>query len=425
MEAKTTALGKLLERTVRSNVDFTKKIEDLRNKTLAEYLKILEDKNQDLIDISRKIERRLKAWAHQDTTLKLVWNQDEDKAVKVEEPFAKAQLGEPGFEGNLTNFGHGLQRAFLLALLQELSRNNSDEEPQLILACEEPELYQHPPQARHLYYVLRNLTKSEPDPHGVQVLISTHSPYFVSGQDFESVRMVRKCDGLSTVSRATLDEVSKKISDAQGKDEIPPSSRLAQLQQALQPERSEMFFSSKLIFVEGLEDVSYLTTYLHLMDLWGLYRSHGCHVIPMGGKREMMQPLAVATCLKIPFFVVFDADGDEKNYEKRKLHRKDNLAILRLCGIEDPVDFPAEIIWRDHVVVWPDNIRKIVEKEIGKSDWAGFEQAANIRYGITGKQHKNMLYIAHALASAWDKGKKSSSLSSLCEKIIGFVGSND
>jgi len=46
--------------------------------------------------------------------------------------------------------GHGLQRSYLLALLQELAGSEAPNAPTLILGCEEPELYQHPPQARHL-----------------------------------------------------------------------------------------------------------------------------------------------------------------------------------------------------------------------------------------------------------------------------------
>jgi hypothetical protein len=67
----------------------------------------------------------------------------------------KAQEGK--FKGSLTRFGHGLQRSFLLAILQELAsieasseEDNKSQNRTLIFGCEEPELYQHPPQARHL-----------------------------------------------------------------------------------------------------------------------------------------------------------------------------------------------------------------------------------------------------------------------------------
>ena len=114
-------------------------------------------------------------------------------------PKATIKAQEINFKGSLSNFGHGLQRSFLLAILQELAlieiepeegdspdqSSSHHDRPTLIFACEEPELYQHPPQARHLNNVLRDLSKSES-----QVLLTTHSPYFVSGEAFEEIRSV-------------------------------------------------------------------------------------------------------------------------------------------------------------------------------------------------------------------------------------------
>ena len=86
---------------------------------------------------------------HPDARLRLQWKQDPDRSVRVEEPWAHILAGEGDFEGELARFGHGLQRSYLLALLQELAGASNESGPTLILACEEPELYQHPPQARH------------------------------------------------------------------------------------------------------------------------------------------------------------------------------------------------------------------------------------------------------------------------------------
>ena len=125
-------------------------------------------------------------WAHPKAFLQLQWSQDTDKSDRVEEPFARIIAGEGDFQGKLARFGHGLQRSYLLALLPELSGTDDPTGPRLILGCEEPELYQHPPQARHLAAVLQKLSRGNS-----QVIVSTHHPVFVSGEGFENVRMVR------------------------------------------------------------------------------------------------------------------------------------------------------------------------------------------------------------------------------------------
>ncbi len=419
-ETKATALGKLLDRTVRSKVNFKDPIDAICKEMQEKYRKLLADSQGQLIEISESLRKRLVEWAHQGASLQLIWHQDPEKAVHVDEPFAQAILGEAGFEGEPTRFGHGLQRSFLLALLQELAGSNVEAGPRLILACEEPELYQHPPQARHLYNVLLRLSEQNS-----QILVATHSPYFVSGEGFESVRMVRKFNGASTITRTTHDEVSTRIAQARGEKPIKASGQLAKIHQALQPALSEMFFASKLVFVEGLEDTSYLTTYLHLLDLWDEYRRLGCHLILTDGKSEMLQPLAVAKSLQIPAFVVIDADGDKPDRSgSKEKHRKDNIAILGLCGVASLEAFPIDTFWGDAVVMWPSDIGQVVEQEIGKEDWDKYRAEADRIYGHAGSLQKNMLHIASTLELAWQAGKKSASLEKACEKILEFARNN-
>lgn len=420
VESKNTALGKLLGRTVRAKVNFKDDIDAIRREMQSKYDELLKNSQSQLEEVSKTLRKRLVEWAHDNATLRLKWHQDPEKAVRVDEPFAQAILGEAGFEGELTRFGHGLQRSFLLALLQELSGSDIEAGPRLILACEEPELYQHPPQARHLYNVLLRLSEQKS-----QILVATHSPYFVSGEGFESVRMVRKSDGASSITRTTHDEVSERIATARGEKPIKATGQLAKIHQTLQPGLSEMFFASRIVFVEGLEDTAYLTTYLYLLGLWDEYRRLGCHLIPTDGKSEMLQPLAVAKCLHIPAFVVFDSDGDkpDKSGSKEK-HRKDNSAILSLCGVPNPEPFPAATFWGDTVVMWHFDIGQVVEQEIGKADWDDFRSEADAKYGHAGNLRKNMLHIASSLNLAWEAGKKSLSLQKACENIMEFAKHN-
>jgi putative ATP-dependent endonuclease of OLD family len=188
-EAGNTALGKLLQRTVRQKVNFDEALEELRARTRTEYDALLQEQQSTLQEISESLAKRLAVFAHPDASLMVEWLQGSEKSVSINDPRATIKAQEGAFKGSMTRFGHGLQRSFLLAILQELASvetatagESNVEKPTLILGCEEPELYQHPPQARHLSGVLRALASL-----GNQIILTTHSAYFVSGEEFEEI----------------------------------------------------------------------------------------------------------------------------------------------------------------------------------------------------------------------------------------------
>ena len=297
VEARNSALGKLLARTVRSQTNFNETIKKLRVQMKQQYQELL-DGNQNVLDnISSALQLRIAEWAHPDARLRLQWKQDPEKSVRIEEPWAHILAGEGEFEGELARFGHGLQRSYLLALLQELAGTDDAAGPMLILACEEPELYQHPPQARHLASVLNTLSQGN-----AQVIVSTHAPLFVSGQGFEDVRMIRKDTGQrhSAVSHMSFDEIAQAVAVATGAQPAKPEGTLAKIHQALQPSLNEMFFTRRLILVEGLEDVAYLWSYLHLLGKEDEFRRLGGHIVAANGKSELLQPLVIARHMRIP-----------------------------------------------------------------------------------------------------------------------------
>jgi energy-coupling factor transporter ATP-binding protein EcfA2 len=414
MESRTTALGKLLARTVRARINFGGRVKELLEQAQIQYQTMLDENQHALDDISGSLKKKLLDWAHPDTTLRLQWRQDPEKSVRIDEPWAHIIVGEGGFEGELSRLGHGFQRSYLLALLQELSGCDDLGGPRLILGCEEPELYQHPPQARHLLGVLQKLSSGNS-----QIIVCTHSPYLVSGEKFEQIRIIRKEDARSRVFSVKYQEITNLIAKATGDQPIKPSGYLAKIHQALQPGLSEMFFTTYLILVEGLEDHAFITAYLNLLDLWEEYRRYGCHIVAVGCKSAIIQPLAIAKSLKIPTFVVFDADGDkpDKNGSRAK-HEKDNRAILKLCGAANPIPFPDTTYWGDCVTMWNSEIGSIVEADIGKESWNKYCAEADKIYCDAGNLRKNMLHIAVCLTLAWDDGKKSNSLEKLCLRLL-------
>ena len=416
-EGKNTALGKLIARAVRTRTNFEAELETLKTQTLTSYRELLERNQASLTEISQSLQRRLESWAHPNVRLGMAWLSDPNKSVVLQQPVAGIKTGEGAFLGSLSRMGHGLQRSYLLALLQELAGAEAPDAPTLILGCEEPELYQHPPQARHLADVFTELATGNN-----QILVTTHAPLFVSGDGFENTRLVRRPNpnAGTSVRALAFHNLCIRIRSALGENQHRRIEGLvAKIHQALQPGIAEMFFARVPVLVEGLEDVSYITTELHLANQWSEFRRLGCHLIPANGKDKLIQPLAIAVELGVPVFVMFDADGDTSRPEHRTKHERDNRALISLlAAAHDP--FPAANVCTADHAIWQTNLTQVVKADFG-ADYERVTSATRINYAQEGGLEKNDLFIAEWLAAARSEGLASASLAQLCECILTFA----
>ncbi len=415
-ETKDSALGQLLARTVRSKTDFSAKIADLKQQLDTAYAEMLGAEQHTLDDLSKSLQERLRSWAHPLVTAEVKWDAEPGKSVRIEDPMATVRLGERGFTGELPRFGHGLQRSFLLTLLQELSTLDTGSQPTLVMGIEEPELYQHPPQARHLADVLRTLSSSD-----AQVICCSHSPLFIPGADIEAVRVVRD-DGnpcQSTVASVSYADVARRL-EAAGEKLLQEQGLLAKLYPTLNPVVNEMFFCSRLVLVEGIEDAAHLAAYLELADLSTAFREHGCHIVPVGGKSELLRPLAVAIELGIPTYVVWDADSDKTKDSEVVQHKRENRAIQSLLGVPKPDEWPDSHVQATSYCVWSPNLTAAIQASMG-AEWDKAEEKAAARYGHPGGLKKNPVAIAYAHECAWSDGHSSPELRALVESIVAWA----
>jgi energy-coupling factor transporter ATP-binding protein EcfA2 len=416
IETKNTALSKLVARAVQNRTDFDAELEQLKIDTVTRYEALLERNQAGLNDISDSLQRRLGSWAHTNVRLGMKWLSD-SKSIVVQAPVVGIKTGDADFLGSLTRMGHGLQRSYLLALLQELAASETPDAPTLLLGCEEPELYQHPPQARHLADVFEALALGNN-----QIIVTTHSPYFVSGAGFENARVVQQRterDG-SQVKSLTFVDLCAAMRGALGQDPMSPVEGLiAKIHQSLQPTIAEMFFTRIPILVEGLEDISYITTELHLSGRWNEFRRLGCHLIAANGKDKLIQPTAIAAGLGLPFFLVFDADGNTVRPDHRIKHERDNTALLRLLNVAHP-SFPDAPIVRNNHAIWSTNLGDVVKADFG-ADYEVFANGARNRHGNEGGIEKHDLFIADWLTAASDAGRRSPTLNQLCSSILHYA----
>ena len=360
---------------------------------------------------------RLKEWSHPGAKVELNWNYDKDKSVSIAEPLARVSIGEDNFIGEIFRLGHGTQRSFLISLLQELASSTDANAPTLILGFEEPEIFQHPPQARHMSNLLENLTT-----HNSQIVVTTHSPYFVPGRGFQSVRLIRKDTKTfeSHISYLTIEDLELKISKALGEQPKSVSALVAGIEQIMQPSLKEIFFCPIAILVEGIEDIALISTYMNLLGLWNDFRKYGCYFILTGGKTNLSRPLAIATLFGVPVFTIFDADTDKTKKEDVDRNVKDNSCILNLCELTKFDPLSKSILWERNVTMWPTNFGDSVQESYGKELWDGIKLKILKDNGWEGVSAKNSLVISATVEALWKDQKRSNILERLCKTIIEF-----
>ena len=135
----------------------------------------------------------------------------------------------------------------------------------------------------------------------------------------------------------------------------------------------------------------------------------------------------MAKHFRLPTMVVFDCDGNTPEDEpgkptgRRKQQEEDNKAIFSLMGVTEVQPFPTEIIWSDGVVAWPNIISDVIESEIGEEIAKFKDEVRDKRRIDLPNMGKNPLFIGYVMARAWEAGRKSRTLETLCDHILKFA----
>lgn len=301
--------------------------------------------------------------------------------------------------------GHGFQRALLIATLKLLAEHGaaSGNQGVICLAIEEPELFQHPVQARAFASVLRRL--AEDSGQKVQVTYATHSPCFIEPTHFDQIRRVSRSapDGSGersvNISSVTLQAVIENL-DGFVKEETVRK-RLDDVCLARLP---EALFGEAVVLVEGDTDRAILEG---CGERDGKFLAvDGIVVAEVGGKPILLLPCAILTLLGIPCFMVYDGDkGCEQRMRQHGReesdivaaindHRQRNRDLLRYLG-EQEEDWPTTRA-TDRYAVFEDRL----EDELATL-WPAWEQRRRelVDSGL-GFQAKNTATYRHATATA-------------------------
>ncbi|MGD0918026.1 MAG: ATP-dependent endonuclease [Thermodesulfobacteriota bacterium] len=430
-ESKGSVLTTLMDLVVRSVIANKEAVVKLKEETQKQYKDIMDvDKLTELKTLSDQINVTLKTYVS-NAGVVLKWLPLGD--IDIPMPKADVKLIEDSYESAVTRTGHGLQRAFILTMLQHLAvaqagstrreEKKSDDLPCLVLAIEEPELYQHPNRQRHLAKILLQLAsgKTPGVAHKTQIVYSTHSPLFVGIDRINQIRLLRKIlneekkPKVTKIISTDLDKVAEAVWEADGAigDKYTGRTLLPRLQAIMTPWMSEGFFADVAILVEGEDDRAAILGAAR--GIKGLeLESEGFSVIPCGGKTNLDRPATIFQQLGIPVYIIWDGDkGDSE------ANPKDNRRLLRFMNQKEE-DWPSKI--EGNFACFEENIETTLCNEIG-ADY--FEQClTECRKGfcIPKKKHaiKNPTVIATIIQKAQEQGRKSKTISSILEKIVAL-----
>ncbi|WP_457637075.1 ATP-dependent nuclease [Oceanithermus sp.] len=261
---------------------------------------------------------------------------DVDVLIEIDAPPIEKLL-ESGFDIKLDDGiptspdrkGHGLQRALFFALIRAWAKASKQDSANIgatkprkkssstVFAIEEAELYLHPQAQKKLTYLLQDITQRE----NYQVFLTTHSPHFVDLSNHRSIILVSKPD-LSTGT--TVRQVADDLFSG---DSIEDRKKRFRLAHWINPDRSEMFFARKVVFVEGETEKVVFPYVAHKLGVFDPEIS----IIDCGSKFNLPLYIEIANAFKLNYIVVHDEDplpdpipadwSDDKRMQKRKTYK--------------------------------------------------------------------------------------------------------
>ena len=451
IEGKGSAITELMDLVVRSTLASSEELKKFTEDARKRYDKVMagETTQRQLMELEKAVGATLRTYV---PTASVTIRWVTEGAITVSLPRADVRLLEDAYPSPVDRTGHGLQRAFILAMLQHLASARTapvakaDEEggigtgieatetaapgdvtplvrPNLVVAIEEPELYQHPSRQRHLANVLLKLSSGSIP--GVadttQVIYATHSPLFVGIDRFDQTRLIRKVvngDGKPRIARVTRTDMNAVAAalweacgrkDRNGKDVAmyTGDSLRPRLQCLMTPWMSESFFADVVVLVEGEGDRAAILG--AALAEGHDFESLGIAVIPCGGKPSVDRPALIFKGLGIPTYLVWDGDQHDEDGIRT------NHILQRIVGVE-PVDCPSGPNAR--FACFQTKLENTLGEELAPEYATGLENCREeFGYAERKQAEKNPRVMAEVIRRAAAKGKKSASL----EAIVGHI----
>lgn len=416
-EGRGTAISQIKDLLIKNELASRKEYTDLRKETRERIAKVLPD----LKKLSDQLSVLLRTYVP-DAQVELAWNNSGEFELPV--PRVDTRLMEDDYYSPVPKTGHGLQRTFIMAMLQYLAamRTTSTETesgdsdsttPNLIIAIEEPELYQHPDRQRHIAKTLLGLSAGGLPgvPEKIQVIYSTHAPLFVDLDRFEQIRICRKILGNSgraqhtRISNATFEAIAHALQQVRQHGEYTGVSVRPHLRVLMTPWFNEGFFADMIVLVEGITDRSCVLAVASAMghDL----ESRGVAVIPYNSKNSLEYAALVFKTLDMPIYAIWDGDFPKKESAQT------NRTLLRMFSSSE-VDFPEAIT--EEFTVFKKNLFDTLKNEVGNALYEEMLHQYCQQFEI--EDEKKVLENSELMRDIYQEIKKRGQSSKTLEEVV-------
>lgn len=440
-EGKDSPVKEIVDLVVRNSLATHGSIQELKEATKKLYDAIVDpSKLKGLQTLQEELNQTLRTYVI-DAKVELDWLPTGE--IQLPMPKTDVTLSEDGYPCTVNRSGHGLQRAFILTMLQHLAvakpaiepaseyvgpanpevQSNAgatSEQSDLILCIEEPEVYQHPIRQRHFASILLKIATGSIAgvARRTQIIYSTHSPMFVGLDRFDQVRLFRKLIApgkpkFTKAARVTMDEIAEQLWKLLGShgDKFTGASLLPRLQPIMTPWMNEGFFADVVVLVEGEDDLAALTGVAKSRGV--TFEALGISVIPCIGKSNLDRPALIFKALQIPTYLVWDGDeGDTDSPKKNRL-------LLRLLG-QPEEDFPSIVM--DSYACFKIKLEVSMRDELGHKLFDSLLTELQAEMGVDSPKDclKKPAVVSELIARAKVQGKTCETLERIVDSILAM-----
>ncbi len=210
----------------------------------------------------------------------------------------------------------------MLALAFAHAYAKSFENQGLIFVLDEPEAHLHPVAQRWLAKQMYQMAVD-----GLQLVVSTHSPFFIDMDFLDGLYIVSKSNqtSVANTNRAKLAEYCR----ATGAPRATADKVVPFYAAHSKPEILSGLFAKKVVLVEGETEELALPFYLAMVGLECL--KEGISIIGVGGKGNLAKWWRLFTHYGIPTYVCFDNDADD---DSGAIKRRDALKAIGIVDVD-------------------------------------------------------------------------------------------
>ncbi len=344
----------------KSFIDFNEKFKEEASKDGFSLNNLIDDVNNEIKDWDVSFVVKINQIKPEEIIKNLVSHYFEDKHLKDRSLDA-------------SSFGQGLQRHFIYTLVKLSAKykeppTKKDKKEFLpdstLILFEEPEAFLHPAQQEVLNLSLKEISSAEDQ----QVLISSHSSYFVSKNidDITSIIKLFK-DGPETkvyqIDKNVLGEIlkeNKELKDILGEKTKEKDLDLESIRYSLylDPDRCCSFFSDKVLICEGMSEKVLIDCLIKEKKL--TFKNSRVYVLNAAGKYDIHRYMNLFGKLGIKHSVLFDGDNNSSRHhqinkfiEKNKNDFTSNLHqfegefedFLGIDKVNDHYEKPLNVMW--------------------------------------------------------------------------------